>query len=302
MRVLFHNTLLATLDALEEAVVGRLFLEVLIPKKSSSLAREYSGNPGISIRDTPDSHADTPLDGKAAAGDSLKSRSLGGQLRGSGGSVHADVDLSVDNVDVQGSEAVENSLKCCLGGQKTSGRGNLLGKVSLKANTVDVRTVALNELNNALGSERLVAVVLKVVVVVEQLGVGAGLFSKLESKWDEGLSDGVVEGRRAVGTVLVQCLVDDVPACADILVTTGKVEDVVLHDGDQGRVVKLAIPYPGWQLAVPDESVAVNLLLILLGPVTVAVGIGVGEVVAAGLSHLPLHGILGCETRVILAS
>lgn len=176
--------LLATLDTLEEAIVGRLLLEVLIPKKSSSLAREDSGNPRKGIRDTPDGHTDTPLDRKAAPGDSLVSRSLGLQLRGSSGGVHADVDLGVDNVDVQNSEAAEDSFECCLSGQDTSGRGNLLGKVSLKANAVNVHTVALDELNNALGSEGLVAIVLKVVVVVEQLRLGAGLLGELESKRD----------------------------------------------------------------------------------------------------------------------
>ena len=178
----FHKILLATLDTLEEAIVGRLLLEVLIPKESSSLAREDIGYPGEGIRDTPDSHADTPLDRKAGPGDRLVGRSLGFQLFGSSGGVHADVDLSVNNIDVQRSEAAEDSLKRCLAGQSTSRRGHLLGKVSLEADTVDVHTVALDELDNALGSESLVAVILEVVVVVEQLRLGAGLLGKLESK------------------------------------------------------------------------------------------------------------------------
>lgn len=176
------KNLLATLDTLEEAIVGRLLLEVLIPKKSSSLAGEYTWDPTKSIRDTPDSHTDTPLDRKAAACDGLVCLGLGLQLLGSGGSVHTDVDLGVNNVDVQRGESAEDSLKCCLAGQDTSGRGNLLGKVGLEADTIDVHTVALDELDNALSTEGLVAVILKVVVVVEQLRLGAGLLGKLESK------------------------------------------------------------------------------------------------------------------------
>jgi hypothetical protein len=162
----FGRTLLATLDALEETIVGRLLLEFLIPKESSALARKHARYPTEGIRDTPDSHADTPLHRKAALGDGLVGRSLGLQLSGGSRSVHADVNLSVDNINVQRSETAENSLKCCLAGQDTSGRGDLLGEVSLEANTVDVHTVALDELDNTLSSEGLVAVVLKVVVVV----------------------------------------------------------------------------------------------------------------------------------------
>lgn len=44
-----ERLLLATLDALEEASVGRLLLEVLVPKESSTLARENTGDPRESI-------------------------------------------------------------------------------------------------------------------------------------------------------------------------------------------------------------------------------------------------------------
>ena len=167
----------------------------------------------------------------------------------------------------------------------------------LEANTVNVHAVALDELDDTLGPEGLVAVVLKVVVVVVQLRLRASLFGELESEGKESLADSVVEGRRAVGTVLVECLVDDVPACADVLVPPSQLEDVVLHDGNKRLIVEVSITNPFWKLTVPDEVVAVDFLLVLLGPIAVAVGIVEGEVVAAGLNHLPLHSVLGCETR-----
>jgi hypothetical protein len=88
----------------------------------------------------------------------------------------------------------------------------------LQAHAVDVHAVALDELDDALGSEGLVAVVLEVVVVVVELGLGAVLFGEFEGKWDESFADGVVEWRRAVGTVFVQRFVNNL---IDVVVVSG---------------------------------------------------------------------------------
>ena len=85
------------------------------------------------------------------------------------------------------------------------------------------------------------------------------------------------------------------PSSANILVATGQLLYVILHNPNEGLVVKVALADPGRKLRVPDKGVAVNLLLVGLGPVTVAVGIVEGEVVAARLNDLPLHGVLGGE-------
>jgi hypothetical protein len=77
----------------------------------------------------------------------------------------------------------------------------------LQTHAVDVCAVALDELDDTLGAEGLVAVVLEVVVVVEELGLGAVLFGEFEGDWDESFADGVVEGRGAVGAILIQRLV-----------------------------------------------------------------------------------------------
>ena len=94
-------------------------------------------------------------------------------------------------------------------GQGSGGLGDFLGQVGLQTHAVDVCAVALDELDDALGAEGLVAVVLEVVVVVEELGLGAVLFGKFEGDWDESFADGVVEWRRAVGTVLIQRFINN---------------------------------------------------------------------------------------------
>jgi hypothetical protein len=160
-----------------------------------------------------------------------------------------------------------------------------------------VDTVALDELHNALGTKSLVAIVLKVVVVVKEMGLGAGLLGELEGKGEESLADSVVERRRTVGTILVQGLVDNVPTSAHVLVSACKLGDMVLHDGDEGLVVKVASTNPCGKLTVPHQVVAVDLLLVCLGPVTVAVGIIESEVVTAGLNDFPLHSVLRGEAR-----
>jgi hypothetical protein len=143
---------------------------------------------------------------------------LGLELGGRGGGVHADVDLGVDDVDVQFGEALQDCLESGLVGQGAGGRGHFLGQVGLQAHAVDVYAVALDELDDALGSEGLVAVVLEVVVVVVELGLGAVLFGEFEGKWDESFADGVVEWRRAVGTVFVQRFVNNL---IDVVVVSG---------------------------------------------------------------------------------
>jgi hypothetical protein len=85
------------------------------------------------------------------------------------------------------------------------------------------------------------------------------------------------------------------PAGAHVLVAASHVLDVVFHDPYQGLVVVVASSDPRRELRVPDKSVAVDFLLIGLGPVAVAVGVAEGEVVAVRLNGLPLHCILWRE-------
>ena len=124
--------------------------------------------------------------------------------------------------------------------------------MGLVANTVDADAVGLDELDDTLGALGLLRVVLEVVVVVEELSLATVLVGEAESNGKEGIADGVVPDAGAVGTVLVQSLVDYVPARANALIAGHHSLDVVLHDANEGLVVESALGYPGRQLRVPD--------------------------------------------------
>lgn len=92
--------------------------------------------------------------------------------------------------------------------------------------------------------------------------------------------------------------VDDVPSCADVLVTAGHGLDVVLHDLDQRGVVESAAGDPLGKLAVPDQGMAVDLDLVLLRERGDLVGFTEREVSSGRFGGLPFHGVLGSDTGV----
>jgi hypothetical protein len=284
------------LDSLEEAGVSRLLLVVVVPEKCGTLALKDARDPGVLVGDSPDGHTSASLDSHAGFGNTLESIGLDLELLGGGRSVHAEVNLGVDDVNAKISSGTESSLEGTLVGSSTGSSGSgLAGKMGLVANTVDADAVGLDELDDASSTLGLLRVVLKVVVVVEELSLATVLVGKAESNGKEGLADGVIPDTGAVGTVLVQSLVDYIPACANTLVAGHDGLDVVLHDTNKGLVVESALRYPGRQLRVPDEGVAVNLEVVLLGVFSVSVGIRESEVVARWLNGLPLHRVLGSE-------
>jgi hypothetical protein len=75
---------------------------------------------------------------------------------------------------------------------------------------------------------------------------------------------------------------------------------VVLHDGDKSGVVETTAGNPGGKLAVPNQRVAVDLKLVLLGKRSNSVTPCEGEVVARGLCRLPFHSILGGDRVELL--
>jgi hypothetical protein len=115
----------------------------------------------------PDSHSDATLDGNAGPGNAVPCSGRNLQLLRGGGCVHANVNLGVDNINTLAGRSLEGSLERLLvrGGARGS-RSRLAREMGLVADTVDPETVRLDELDNALGTGSLVAVVLKVVVVV----------------------------------------------------------------------------------------------------------------------------------------
>lgn len=88
-------------------------------------------------------------------------------------------------------------------------------------------------------------------------------------------------------------LVDDIPVVAFPLVTPHHRVDVVRHDLDQRRIVKVAVGHPAGQLRVPDEGVAAEVLLVLRRPVDVLVGGAKVELAAVRLGLVPFLGVLG---------
>jgi hypothetical protein len=89
--------------------------------------------------------------------------------------------------------------------------------------------------------------------------------------------------------------VHNVPLCALSLVPSCNGLDVVLHDGDQRLVVKVAVRHPCGELAVPHQIVAANLQAVLVRIVDVTVTVLESEVVTAGLGRLPLLCVLGSD-------
>ena len=168
------------------------------------------------------------------------------------------------------------------------------GGLGWTALTINAHAVRLDQLDNALRALRLRAVVLKVVVVVVQLRRALCVLGRQpERNGDVRLTNGVEEHALPVSAILVERLVDHIPACAGALPATRDVLDVVLHDGDQRLVVEAAAGDPCGELGVPDQSVAVDLSVVLLGESDDGVTTSEGEVVARRLGGLPLHGILG---------
>ena len=170
---------------------------------------------------------------------------------------------------------------------------NCRGGLDWTALTINAHAVRLDQLDDALRALRLRAVVLKVVVVVVQLRALCVLGRQAERNGDVRLTNGVEEHALPVSTILVECLVDHIPACAGALPAARDVLDVVLHNRDQRLVVEAAAGDPCGELGVPDQRVAVDLGVVLLGEGDDGITTSKGEVVARRLGGFPLHGVLG---------
>ncbi len=73
-----------------------------------------------------------------------------------------------------------------------------------ETNAVNLDAVALDKLDNALSTVSLGAIVLKIVVVVEQLSLRVDLGGELEGQRQESLANGVVPHALTVGTILFE--------------------------------------------------------------------------------------------------
>lgn len=79
------------------------------------------------------------------------------------------------------------------------------------------------------------------------------------------------------------------------LVSCHKCGDVICHDADQRCIVEAAVGDPAGKLAVPDKSVAAELLLVLGGILGYLVRTTERELASIWLRSIPFHGVLGSD-------
>lgn len=91
--------------------------------------------------------------------------------------------------------------------------------------------------------------------------------------------------------LLIENLVHDIPGVALALEMAGDIGDVVLKDTDH-RVPVVDLPDPGWELAVPEQSVASHQLAVGSGKVDDLVCIAIVELTAVWLEGIPFHAVL----------
>jgi hypothetical protein len=128
-----------------------------------------------------------------------------------------------------------------------------------------------------------------------QLGVRIILGCEAERIDQELLPNGVVPHRLTVCSVLVESLVNHIPAGAAALIATCKVLDVVLHDIDELSLAEVASSHPWRQLTMPDQIVAVDLVAVSGGEVDIFVGVREGKVALLWLGRLPFLSIFRCD-------
>jgi len=292
---LTSNNLFRSLDTSLEAIVRFLLAVIIIEQQALAFALENTRNPAVLVANAPNSHTNALLDVQAGAGNVLPDESLtGNSSRVDGSGVQTDIDLSVGNVNAEIGGGAESSFES---GLVRSGAGVGVGafrsQVALVADTIDVDAIGLDELDDADGASSLIAVVLDIVVIVEKKSLGGVLLGETEGDGDKSLADGVVEDAGAVGTVLVESLINDIPLVAVVGPSGSKSLDVILHNLNQSGVVEATLRNPSRQLRVPYQSVATELQAVVFGKVGVAVTISESEIALGGLGRLPLHGVLG---------
>lgn len=161
----------------------------------------------------------------------------------------ADVELSESDLNVEGSEALENSGKLGAGG------GFADDEMALETNTVNGCAGLLKDLDDFNCAVGLFAVLFEVVVVVVpgivrdaggridkdlQLGLGVGLLGGVEGNSQVVGSKGLVKDTVAPLAAVVDSLVDDVPGVAVTLVVLDNIGNVRLDDLGQFRSRELA--------------------------------------------------------------
>ena len=212
----------------------------------------------------------------------LVASTLQGKVVGGGRGLEADIELGQGDLDTELGEAAD-------GVDVLVESGEALGdQVGLQADAIDPNAFLAQGLDNVLGRHSLGAGGLQVVVIVVQLGLGVDLGGGLEGQLDVVRAEGVVEDGLAVGAVVVQGLVDDVPGVALALPVAHDVGDVVDDDGLELLGGPRGCLDPRGELAVPDEGVAAQVLAVLARQRRDDLALGVVEAAAGGLDEGPL--------------
>ena len=212
----------------------------------------------------------------------MPQRDVGGLLaRGAGQDV--DVELGDGDLDAEFAEGGDGVVDLIE-------RRESEAVVALDADGGDGNACRLELFDERDGAVAL-GLVLDVVVVVIELGVGVGFVRVLEGFGDVvGADDFVPEGL-AQGAVFVEGFVDDVPGLDAAFVAADDGVDVVAHAGEKGvageEIAFVVVEDPGGDLAMPDQIMADDEHVVLLAEGDVLVGDGEVVFVRAGDGRSP---------------
>ena len=208
---------------------------------------------------------------------------VGGGVCCAGDGVVVDVEFGQVDIEAQGLGATDEIAEAFAPGLAVAG-----GDVRLDAEGVDGDVGGFEafeeiERGGALGLIGF-AFVFDAVLVVGEFGVGIGVargaVGELEIFRPDELKPGAFAERVGTAVEWVDGFIDDVPALDFAFVARGDGVDVVGED--LFRVVfGDCASEPGGELLVPDEVVAADFYVVLVGEVDE--GVGIGEVVLAGL-------------------
>lgn len=280
------NLVLSRDENLLDGIESWLALEVLIIWKRSTLTGEDSGNPGVLVGPLPESDTNASLDGKAVLSDGLVIGSLLGELFGSDGQWHTDIELSNSDINL---EVIGPGLP----GLAHAGTIELAeDEVTLGTDAVDWDTLLLELADEGSDSLGLWSITLKVVVGDVELGLWISLVSPSESPLNEVFSESTGENGIPESTILIEYLIDDIPVEDLSLEVPSDCLNMFLGDSLELSCREVASRNPWSQLRVPDESVSSNFLSSFLGKLDEIVGRGEVEYALLGLDGLPLHGVL----------
>ncbi len=174
--------------------------------------------------------------------------------------------------------------------------------MTLHGEAVDRDAVGLHLLDQLVVGVALRVDALHAVVVEEELGVGVGAVRPSERVGDDAgaeLADPDV--LLAVGAVVVEDLVGDVPLLDVTGVAADHGLDVVAQDPAQLRGIEVAVLQPRRVLVVPEQGVTAHHLPVLLGEPDDVVGRSEPVGVLCRPQELPLHLVLRRQGAELLA-